>query len=193
MTALSQCLKERPRPNTSPAGRGGGDRQRQDAMHKLIKDFWRGYQIMGNEQSGESPRAQMIRDEKRADQEQKRIDEEAVFIGVINKKRMKIIRLCAWVIVAMCLCPPWLFVGEPHEVCGYGFLWAPATRPGSTDEANTVDMTRLLLQCLAVVIVGGVAFLDSYAQRPSSDCPRCVNARGAGSKFCNACGRRLIG
>ena len=83
------------------------------------------------------------------------------------KRQRQILFATAAVIVAMLLIPPFQYQNGPHELInlGYGFLFSP---PIYANDAGTVDKGMLLVQWVAVALVGGILCF-AFRGRNASD------------------------
>ena len=75
-------------------------------------------------------------------------------------KAQKTILLCGMVaLVIMVLFPPWLHITLLFtDFVGYGPLWSPPQLKGKVTPANTVAISHLLAQIIALVGVTGVLY-----------------------------------
>jgi uncharacterized ion transporter superfamily protein YfcC len=82
-------------------------------------------------------------------------DESAADKMLINKKQRKILLICVFAIIVMLLFPPFHLQYRDGAVFnkGYNFLFSPP------DPRATVNVSTLLIQFLAVALIGGILFL----------------------------------
>jgi len=83
----------------------------------------------------------------------------------VNSKQKKVIVAGMALIVVMALYPPWTYTFKYQSVysenpAGYeSIVSPPSSESGRMSEGVKVDLTRLLLQFLAVSLLAGIGFI----------------------------------
>ena len=82
----------------------------------------------------------------------------------MNKKQLVVLWVAIGVIILMALVPPWKLTGISSKKVGYHLIFLP---PEKRFASVVIDSTRLLIQVLAVGLVGG-GLLFSLKDRSKS-------------------------
>jgi len=83
----------------------------------------------------------------------------------MNKKQQIILKIVAFMMIAMLLFPPFhaAFITAPAAM-GFSFILSP---PQDDGRLSAIDTGMLLIELLVVCAVGGIAFVLHREQNPS--------------------------